>query len=100
MGGMAAGGAAHPTLRPPEGPWRTLSDVHPQETRKGSVTDETPGGALTDTFVVRLWQPPDASRGTTLGLRGVVEHLRSGESTAFGDEDTLLAFLRGTGRTT
>jgi hypothetical protein len=68
--------------------------------RTASVADDAPGGALADTFVVRLWQPPEASRGTALGLRGVVEHLQSGESTAFGDEDRLLAFLRGTGRTT
>jgi len=74
--------------------------MHSQDATTTSVADETPGGALTDTFVVRLWQPPETSRGTALGLRGVVEHVRSGESTAFGDEQTLLAFLRGTGRTT
>jgi hypothetical protein len=74
--------------------------VQQQGTRTASVADDAPGGALADTFVVRLWQPPEASRGTALGLRGVVEHLQSGESTAFGDEDRLLAFLRGTGRTT
>jgi hypothetical protein len=37
--------------------------------------------------------------GTTLGLRGVVEHLESGDSVAFSDEDALLAFLREAGRT-
>ena len=73
--------------------------MHRQETRTADLPHESPGGALADAFVVRLWQPPEASRGTALGLRGVVEHLRSGESTAFGDEDTLLAFLRSTART-
>jgi hypothetical protein len=37
--------------------------------------------------------------GTTLGLRSVVEHLQSGDSVAFSDEDALLAFLREAGRT-
>jgi len=72
--------------------------MHREEAATAGVADPL-GGSLTRTFVVRVWQPPDASGGTTLGLRGVVEHLQSGESVAFGEEDALLAFLREAGRT-
>jgi hypothetical protein len=72
--------------------------MHREEARTADVADPL-GGALTRTFVVRLWQPAEASLGTTLGLRGVVEHLQSGESVAFGEEGALLAFLRDAGRT-
>jgi hypothetical protein len=71
--------------------------MHRQEAATAGVGDPL-GGALTRTFVVRVWQPPEESRGTTLGLRGVVEHLQSGESVAFGGEDALLAFMREAGR--
>ena len=57
------------------------------------------GGSLTQTFVVRLWEEPEPSWGTVEGLRGVVEHIQSGESVAFGDADALFAFLQDAGRT-
>ncbi len=48
------------------------------------------------TFVVRLWkpgsEPSDLPRGP---LRGVVEELASGRSTAFAHDRELLAFLKG-----
>lgn len=72
--------------------------MHHEEARTAGAADLL-GGSLTQTFVVRVWQPPEASRGATLGLRGVVEHLQSGESVAFGDKDALVAFLRGPGTT-
>ena len=71
--------------------------MHREEAATAGVADPL-GGALTRTFVVRVWQP-EPSGGTTLGLRGVVEHLQSGDSVAFSDEDALLAFLREAGRT-
>ena len=74
--------------------------MHRAETATPSVLADPTGGSLTRTFVVRLWRPPMASEGTAPGLRGVVEHLRSGESLAFSDEDTLLAFLRDAGGAT
>jgi len=46
------------------------------------------------TFVVRVWaqaQPPERELDT---LRGVVEHLGSGLTGTFTDDDELLAFLR------
>ena len=71
------------------------------DTRRGRrrVADASPGGSLTQTFVVRLWEQPEPSWGTVEGLRGVVEHIQSGESVAFGDADALLAFLHDAGRT-
>ena len=53
------------------------------------------GGSLAETFVVRVWEPPErVARRTAPALRGVVRHVRSGRSTTFVDEDALLAFLR------
>ena len=49
---------------------------------------------LTQTFVVRLWEAPEPTWGTGEGLRGVVEHVRTGDSVAFGSADALLAFLQ------
>jgi hypothetical protein len=72
--------------------------VHRHEARTTTVTDP-PGGSLTQTFVVRLWEPPEPSWGTAHGLRGVVEHIQSGDSVAFGETDALLAFLQTAGRT-
>ena len=46
-----------------------------------------------DTFVVRIWKPPPETVESH-ELRGVVEHLGSGESRAFRDDTELLAFLR------
>ena len=61
------------------------------------------GGSLAESFVVRLWQPPERSRDGRDALRGVVQHVRSGRSTTFVDGGRLLAFLdeerRGTGST-
>jgi hypothetical protein len=73
--------------------------MHRHEEWTTTVADPTHGGSLTQTFVVRLWEPPEPSWGTAEGLRGVVEHIQSGESVAFGDADALLEFLRGTGGT-
>jgi hypothetical protein len=45
------------------------------------------------TFIVRIFEPaPDAG---TVALRGVVEDVRTGSSTAFHGESELLAVLRG-----
>ena len=71
--------------------------MHRREART-TVTDP-PGGSLTQTFVVRLWEQPEPSWGTAQGLRGVVEHIQSGGSVAFGDTDALLEFLQNAGRT-
>ena len=61
------------------------------------------GGSLAESFVVRLWQPPERSRDGRDALRGVVQHVRSGRSMTFVDGGRLLAFLdeerRGTGST-
>jgi len=59
--------------------------------------DPSVGGSLAETFVVRLWEaPPQADGHEPHGLRGVVRHARSGRSTTFTDEESLLAFLRAT----
>ena len=73
--------------------------VHRREERATTVADASSGGSLTQTFVVRLWEEPEPSWGTAEGLRGVVEHIQSGESVAFGDADALFAFLQDAGRT-
>lgn len=75
--------------------------MHRHEDTMMTVADPSSegGGSLTQTFVVRLWEPPEPSWGTAQGLRGVVEHIQSGESVAFGDAEALLAFLQGAGRT-
>lgn len=59
-----------------------------------SVSDPAAGGSLTQTFVVRLWEAPEPTWGTGMGLRGVVEHVRTGDSVAFGSADALLDFLQ------
>jgi hypothetical protein len=51
------------------------------------------GGSLAESFVVRLWQPPERSRDGRDALRGVVQHVRSGRSTTFMDGGGLLTFL-------
>jgi hypothetical protein len=72
--------------------------VHRHEAKTTTVTDP-PGGSLTQTFVVRLWKQPEPSGDTAQGLRGVVEHIQSRDSVAFGDVDALLDFLQTAGRT-
>jgi hypothetical protein len=73
--------------------------MHRQEEWTTTIADQPHGGSLTQTFVVRLWKPPEPSWGTAIGLRGVVEHVQSGASVAFSDENVLLGFLRGAGLT-
>ena len=73
--------------------------MHRQEEWTTTIADPPHGGSLTQTFVVRLWEPSEPAWGTAKGLRGVVEHVQSGRSVAFGDEGGLLAFLRGAGLT-
>jgi hypothetical protein len=51
-----------------------------------------------ETFVVRAWRAEDARavpHGGHDGLRGVVEHIGSGESRSFRDADELVRFLVG-----
>jgi hypothetical protein len=72
-----------------------------QETDEAMTTvgNEPPaGGSLAETFVLRLWETPDLARREAEALRGVVRHIRSGRSTTFADEESLLAFLRAEGR--
>jgi hypothetical protein len=46
------------------------------------------------TFVIRLWAAPEATLAQDLEkLRGVVEHLGSGRSETFRQDQELLAFL-------
>lgn len=59
-----------------------------------SVVEPTVGGSLTQTFVVRVWEPPEAVWGQAGGLRGVIEHVQTGASAAFESTDALLAFLQ------
>jgi len=68
--------------------------MHRDEGTASSVDDSAAGGSLTQTFVVRLWEAPEPTWGTDVGLRGVVEHVRTGDSVAFGSADALLAFLQ------
>jgi len=68
--------------------------MHRDEDTASSVDDSAAGGSLTQTFVVRLWGAPKPTWGTGTGLRGVVEHVRTGDSVAFGSADALLAFLQ------
>jgi hypothetical protein len=48
------------------------------------------------TFVVPLWVATDQPVEADEPLLGIVEHVDSGRSTPFGNEDELLAFLRKT----
>ena len=68
--------------------------MHRDEDTASSADDPATGGSLTQTFVVRLWEAPDPTWGTVVGLRGVVEHVRTGDSVAFGGADALLPFLQ------
>jgi hypothetical protein len=45
------------------------------------------------TFVVRIWSPPAGLEAAPDELRGVVEHLGTGLSQPFRDDEELLAFL-------
>ncbi len=47
-----------------------------------------------ETVVVRLWVPTEQATGAHEPLRGIVEHVGSGSSAAFGDESELLTFMR------
>jgi len=53
-------------------------------------SNRDPGTPL-NTFIVRFWQGPGASKPR---WRGQVQHVQSGERIAFADEATLLRFLR------
>jgi hypothetical protein len=46
-----------------------------------------------ETFVVRVWVEPIPVEKEPTRLRGVIEHVGSGSSTTFTDDDALLAFL-------
>jgi hypothetical protein len=46
------------------------------------------------TFVVRVWTEAQPARNEIDVLRGVVEHVGSGQTGTFTDDDELLAFLR------
>lgn len=52
------------------------------------------GGTLAETFVLRLWEPPEAAGHGPGDLRGVVRHVRSGRTTTFVDGESLLELLR------
>jgi hypothetical protein len=58
-----------------------------------TATDAVEGGSLAEMFVVRLWEAPAAVGDSAGALRGVVQHVRSGRSTTFVDELSLLEFL-------
>jgi hypothetical protein len=45
-------------------------------------------------FVVRVWTPDQPAGEEGKVLHGLVEHVGSGRSTPFADEQELLAFLR------
>jgi hypothetical protein len=46
-----------------------------------------------ETFVIRIWTPERPEEGARRGLRGIAEHIGSGEHDAFRNTDELLAFL-------
>ena len=50
------------------------------------------------TFVVRVWTEAEPTGSELDVLRGVVEHVGSGQTGTFTDDDELLAFLRERGR--
>lgn len=58
------------------------------------------GAAAPSTFVVRLWEPAEPTGDGPEALRGVVEHVQSGQSAPFPDADALLALLRAWGAAT
>jgi hypothetical protein len=48
-----------------------------------------------ETFVVRVWLPARGVTDARAGaLRGLVEHVRTAESSSFTTDDELLQFLR------
>jgi len=51
--------------------------------------------AAVHAFVVRLWSPSTGPEQELGELRGVVEHLGSGQTAAFKDDAELLSFLHG-----
>ena len=63
------------------------------------MAEPVQGGSLKQTFVVRLWGQPAPPGSSARDLRGVVEHVQSGDSVAFGDQNSLLSFLESAGRT-
>jgi hypothetical protein len=68
--------------------------------QEATADDAEAGGSLAQTFVVRLWEPPGLVGNEPGALRGVVRHVRSGRSTTFVDESSLLAFLQAERRGT
>jgi hypothetical protein len=69
------------------------------EERTTTVGNEPPaGGSLAETFVLRLWEPPETAGPEAGTLRGVVRHVRSGRTTTFVGGESLLAFLGAEGR--
>lgn len=68
---------------------------YPEQTPE--VDRRAVGGAASRTFVVRLWGPGEPTGDGPEALRGVVEHVRSGQSKPFRDADALLALLRAWG---
>ena len=71
-----------------------------QAHEEATATDAAGSGSLAQTFVVRLWEPPAAVGNTPEALRGVVRHVRSGRSSTFVDELSLLEFLHAERRGT
>ena len=72
-----------------------MTVVHGTEERMTTVGNGPPaGGSLAETFVLRLWEPPETAGHEPGALRGVVRHVRSGRSTTFVGGEPLLAFLR------
>lgn len=68
-----------------------------QETQERTTTvgnGPPAGGSLAETFVLRLWEPPETAGHPPGVLRGVVRHVRSGHTTPFVGGASLLAFLR------
>ena len=48
-----------------------------------------------ETFVLRVWTPASGNPGAdATSLHGLVEHVRSGDSTPFTGEEELLRLLR------
>ena len=68
--------------------------VHAGEMTSSLVDPAGGGGSLSQTFVVRVWEPPEPEWGPAGALRGVVEHVQTGASAPFGSAAALLAFLQ------
>jgi hypothetical protein len=72
-----------------------MESVHGTEERMTTVGNGPPaGGSLAETYVLRLWEPPETAGREPGALRGVVRHVRSGRTSPFVDGASLLAFLR------